>query len=199
MLGDRAGAIDFTDMERHSSIRRAIADVVPGYEKLGEIDRTREEFQIAGRTFHTPRFATPSGRARFHVCPVPSFADEPGTLLTAELADSAHRIIGMGCAVSDACPVLSVPLEDWGIADVTTRNTPLAFVYDCGWAAHIAGSMAFREAMEEADPVLLEPVAERSTESQEGGSARPRGSAPAPSPASRSRPRAPRRRRSGSP
>jgi arsenate reductase len=43
--------------------------------------------------------------------------DGPGTLLTAELAASAERVIGMGCAVADACPALAVPLEDWGLAD----------------------------------------------------------------------------------
>lgn len=37
----------------------------------------------------------------------------------------------------------TVGKEGWGTAEITTRNAPLAFVYDCGWAAHISGSMAF--------------------------------------------------------
>jgi protein-tyrosine-phosphatase len=45
----------------------------------------------------------------------------PGTLLTAALANSAERIIGMGCAVAEACPALSVPLEDWGLPDPQGR------------------------------------------------------------------------------
>jgi arsenate reductase len=45
----------------------------------------------------------------------------PGTLLTQELVDSAHRVIGMGCAVAEACPALRVPLEDWGVADPKGR------------------------------------------------------------------------------
>lgn len=48
-------------------------------------------------------------------------ADGPGTLLTAALANSAERIIGMGCAVAEACPALSVPLEDWGLPDPKGR------------------------------------------------------------------------------
>lgn len=37
----------------------------------------------------------------------------------------------------------TVGLEGWGTADVTTRNTVVGFLYDCGWAAHPAGRMAF--------------------------------------------------------
>lgn len=43
--------------------------------------------------------------------------DSPGTLLTQELADGAVRVIGMGCAVEEACPALRVPLEDWELDD----------------------------------------------------------------------------------
>lgn len=41
----------------------------------------------------------------------------PGRLLTEELANSATRVIGMGCAVEEACPALTVPLEDWELPD----------------------------------------------------------------------------------
>ena len=44
-------------------------------------------------------------------------ADTPGTMLTQELADEATRVIGMGCAVEEACPALRVPLEDWELED----------------------------------------------------------------------------------
>jgi arsenate reductase (thioredoxin) len=36
-------------------------------------------------------------------------------LLTAELAAGAVRVITMGCG--DECPVLSAPIEDWGLPD----------------------------------------------------------------------------------
>ncbi|MGH2808320.1 MAG: low molecular weight phosphatase family protein [Actinomycetota bacterium] len=41
----------------------------------------------------------------------------PGTMLTQELADTAVRVVGMGCAVEEACPALTVPLEDWDLPD----------------------------------------------------------------------------------
>lgn len=79
ILGDD-GPIDWRSMENHRTIRHAIAAVVPGYEAVGRVDDTREEFQIGGRTFHTPRFATSSGRARFHVVPIPVNAWQNGDL-----------------------------------------------------------------------------------------------------------------------
>jgi arsenate reductase (thioredoxin) len=41
----------------------------------------------------------------------------PGELLTQEMADGADLVIGMGCAVEEACPALTVPLEDWALDD----------------------------------------------------------------------------------
>jgi len=42
-----------------AAFREAISAIVPGYDKLKDIAQTKEEFQIAGRTFHVPKFATP--------------------------------------------------------------------------------------------------------------------------------------------
>jgi anaerobic selenocysteine-containing dehydrogenase len=61
-------------MRNTGQIREAIARVVPGFEKMAQIDRTKQEFQIGGRTFHEPRFATPDGRARLHVHEIPPLA-----------------------------------------------------------------------------------------------------------------------------
>ena len=79
VLGD-GSPVDWTDLKRHSHIRDMIARVIPGYEAIGEIDRTQREFQIGGRTFHDPRFPTPSGKARFTVAPVPALKGENGRL-----------------------------------------------------------------------------------------------------------------------
>jgi len=67
--------LDWASMRSTAQIRQAIAHIVPGFEKLAEVDRTKEEFHITGRTFHEPRFATPDGRARLHVHELP---DLPG-------------------------------------------------------------------------------------------------------------------------
>lgn len=70
VLGD-GGAVDWESMRDTGRIREAIGQIVPGFEKIAEIDQTKQEFQIAGRTFHQPRFATPDGRARLHVHELP--------------------------------------------------------------------------------------------------------------------------------
>jgi anaerobic selenocysteine-containing dehydrogenase len=52
--------------------------VVPGYEEVGTIGRTKQEFQVGGRTFHEPAFKTPNGRAQFQVTPLPDFRLDAG-------------------------------------------------------------------------------------------------------------------------
>lgn len=46
----------------------------------------------------------------------------PGRTLTAELAEQAIRVIGMGCDIESACPALSVPLTDWELPDPKGKN-----------------------------------------------------------------------------
>ena len=69
-----AGPVDFAKLRDHAAIRAAIAEVVPGYAAIGEIDRSRTEFAVAGRILHEPRFATASGRALAAVTPLPDLA-----------------------------------------------------------------------------------------------------------------------------
>jgi molybdopterin-dependent oxidoreductase alpha subunit len=70
------GRFDWAAMRSHQRLREEIGRVVPGYGAIASIDRTHGEFQIGGRTFHEPRFATESGRARFHVTALPDFGAE---------------------------------------------------------------------------------------------------------------------------
>jgi len=70
-LAERVIGDSISALRDHRQIRQAIAKVIPGYEKIGEIDDTRQEFQISGRTLHEPKFATDNGRAKFHVVEVP--------------------------------------------------------------------------------------------------------------------------------
>jgi anaerobic selenocysteine-containing dehydrogenase len=66
--------LDWSAMRSTARIRESIARIVPGFEKLSDIDSTKQEFQIDGRTFHQPRFATPDGRARLHTHELPDLA-----------------------------------------------------------------------------------------------------------------------------
>jgi molybdopterin-dependent oxidoreductase alpha subunit len=52
-------------------VRQLIAQTIPGFSKMGEIDRTKEEFTIAGRIFNEPKFATSSKKASMFVTPLP--------------------------------------------------------------------------------------------------------------------------------
>lgn len=78
VLGEKVGGLDLTAMTRHSVIREAIAQIIPGYGPIAEMDRDARpkngkprggEFQIPGRTLHEPKFSTKSGRARFFAVP----------------------------------------------------------------------------------------------------------------------------------
>lgn len=80
VLGPAKGPIDWQALADTGRLREAIAAVVPGFEKMATIDRTKEEFQIGGRTFHTPRFATADGRARLHVHDLPDLTGGAGRL-----------------------------------------------------------------------------------------------------------------------
>jgi len=66
LLGD-LGPVDWERLNDHSAIRELISRVVPGYESITRVGhRNGGEFQISGRTFHEPRFATPTGKAVVH-------------------------------------------------------------------------------------------------------------------------------------
>lgn len=71
VLAPSRSPLDWSSLRSTAAIRQSIARIVPGFDKLGDIDRTKHEFQIGGRTFHEPRFATPDGRARLHTHELP--------------------------------------------------------------------------------------------------------------------------------
>jgi molybdopterin-dependent oxidoreductase alpha subunit len=75
-----AGSVDWNSMQSTGKIRQAIAKVIPGFERIAAIDRTKEEFHIAGRTFHEPRFPTADGRAILHVHELPELRGSNGEL-----------------------------------------------------------------------------------------------------------------------
>jgi molybdopterin-dependent oxidoreductase alpha subunit len=65
---------DWSMITSHDSLRRAIADTVPGYEQVGNISSTKKEFEIPNRVFHNGNFPTESGRATFHAVTLPTSA-----------------------------------------------------------------------------------------------------------------------------
>ena len=63
--------IDWRRLQDPRYVRELIAKTISGYEKIGEIDETKEEFTIAGRIFTTPTFGTDSGKAKMQLTPMP--------------------------------------------------------------------------------------------------------------------------------
>lgn len=77
------GRFDWTALRSHARLRDAIAQVVPGYEAISQVEESGE-FQIGGRTFHEPQFRTEDGKAHFAVTPVAprGLADDELMLMT---------------------------------------------------------------------------------------------------------------------
>ncbi|MCR9295704.1 MAG: molybdopterin-dependent oxidoreductase, partial [bacterium] len=63
--------VDWKGMQSTSTIRDWIGSVVPGFDAIRDIDQTKREFQIQGRTFHEPKFATPDGKATLSTFELP--------------------------------------------------------------------------------------------------------------------------------
>lgn len=63
--------LSFRKFKDHQSIRAAIAETIPGFEKIKSLGETKEEFQIEGRTFHEPQFKTADAKAKMKVVPIP--------------------------------------------------------------------------------------------------------------------------------
>jgi anaerobic selenocysteine-containing dehydrogenase len=64
-------SIDWRSLQDPEYIRKLIAKTIPGYEKIGEIDQTLEEFMIGDRILTQPKFPTASGKAKMFVTPLP--------------------------------------------------------------------------------------------------------------------------------
>lgn len=85
--------VDFATFRQHPSIRAAIGKIIPGFDALGNIDESRQEFHIEGRTFHTPAFATENGRANFRFAPLPAAATTPYRLTSVRSEGQFNSII----------------------------------------------------------------------------------------------------------
>jgi molybdopterin-dependent oxidoreductase alpha subunit len=69
ILGDVP--INWGKLQDTRYVRQLIAQTIPDYAKIGEIDATKQEFTIDNRIFSEPKFDTPTGKARMFVTPLP--------------------------------------------------------------------------------------------------------------------------------
>ncbi|GAP93895.1 putative formate dehydrogenase oxidoreductase protein [Leptolyngbya sp. NIES-2104] len=63
--------VEWRKLQDTKYVRKLIAQTIPGYEKIGSIDETEEEFTISNRVFTTPQFPTPTGKASMFVTSLP--------------------------------------------------------------------------------------------------------------------------------
>jgi molybdopterin-dependent oxidoreductase alpha subunit len=87
------GAIDWQAFKQHRTIREAIARIVPGMEPLADIDVARQEFHIANRLLHTPKFNTTDGKAHFVTRATPAPHAAPLILTTVRSEGQFNTII----------------------------------------------------------------------------------------------------------
>ncbi len=74
VLGD-SNIFNWIKLKNHENIRKLIAQIIPDYNKIGMIDKTKKEFHITKRVLHKPIFSTKSGKAKFfyHHIPKPYY------------------------------------------------------------------------------------------------------------------------------
>lgn len=80
VLGD--SPVDWNRLRSHAEVRKLIAEAIPGWAEIADIDNAGGEFSIPGRIFHTPKFNTPDGKAVMYSTPMPSFAHAGLRLIT---------------------------------------------------------------------------------------------------------------------
>ncbi|MCA9095843.1 MAG: molybdopterin-dependent oxidoreductase, partial [Planctomycetaceae bacterium] len=61
---DRNSPIDWKRLERHDSIRELIGELIPGFEAISDIGRSKKEFHIPDRHINSTKFPTASGKAK---------------------------------------------------------------------------------------------------------------------------------------
>ncbi|MDB9517201.1 FdhF/YdeP family oxidoreductase [Roseofilum reptotaenium CS-1145] len=66
--------VNWRKLQDTQYIRALIAQTIPGYQKIREIDQTEAEFTIEGRIFTEPKFATDSGKAKMKITPLPQLS-----------------------------------------------------------------------------------------------------------------------------
>ena len=83
--------INWRSLQDPKYIRQLIAQTIPDYEKISDIDDTNQEFTIPNRIFHEPKFTTRSGKAQMFVTPLPQL--RLPTLASFDLPEHSQAII----------------------------------------------------------------------------------------------------------
>lgn len=87
---------DFSKFSQHRTTRESIATIVPGLEKLKEIDTTKKEFHIENRVLHSPSFNTETKKAHFlvhNIVNAKKNSEFPFTLMTVRSEGQFNTIV----------------------------------------------------------------------------------------------------------
>ena len=66
------GAVKWNEMESHDSVRQLMSKLIPGFEPIADIGKTKKEFFITGRQMTDTTFPMPGGKARFNAVKLPT-------------------------------------------------------------------------------------------------------------------------------
>src|SRR5262249_42467437 len=80
VLGD-SGPVNWSGLGSHPRGPPLIGELIPGFEPLARIDRTRRAFHISGRQHDRAQVPTVSGKARFQAIALPSLPEANGHAL----------------------------------------------------------------------------------------------------------------------
>ncbi len=79
LFGDTT-RVDWTGLQSHAAIRELIADLVPGYEGMQQLNQDKKEFYVTGRAVRDHKFPTANGKAKFHAITLPAQSPADGEL-----------------------------------------------------------------------------------------------------------------------
>ena len=136
--------IDFAAFKRHSTVRAAIAEIIPGMDQLASIDVAREEFHIRNRLIHTPDFRTASKKAHFRTIAIPEHLDRSDTFTLSTLrsegqfnsiiyedADSYRGVRSRWSVLMNADDIKALGLKRGDTVNIQSANGIMESVEPC--------------------------------------------------------------------
>jgi len=147
--------IDFKAFAKHSKIRKAIAEIVPGMEDLADIDVAKREFHIRNRLMHEPVFHTPTGKAAFVVRAIPAASRSAPFMLTTvrsegqfnsivyEEKDSYRQTKTRWCLMMNRDDMAELGLDEGDKADVRSEQGVMEGVTVYGFDVRRGDAMAY--------------------------------------------------------
>ncbi|HEY9869153.1 MAG TPA: FdhF/YdeP family oxidoreductase [Candidatus Obscuribacterales bacterium] len=114
--------VDWRRFVNHKEIRKLIAEVIPGWQEIANIDETRREFTIQGRIYHQAQFNTPDGRAQMHRTPLPVFQHDGLRLITLRSEGQFNTVVYEPYDLYRGIPhrhCLLMSMEDAGMLNVS--------------------------------------------------------------------------------